>query len=277
VLLEVSEFLGIAASTKEQSSSSTEPTNDPEGNDTLANTDRPRRILTILSACETEVLRAMNAEIMYTTGESGLQPIEDPIRAHSSSPPQLDFHTQLYDPLLPPSVSGIMQEAMHTALVNAMAERDQAHAQLISSNVQHLHELEQERRKNEKLKMHQIVKDERGRLQQPNVASFFQNLNDERSRRGLHMKLDEIEKMLAASNDSELFETSRQLAQEVSAKTSNALEVVRLKEVRGIEKNNYDTETQALKEELRRVKALLIEEKARAEKLEKIVSAHRNS
>jgi hypothetical protein len=219
----------------------------------------------------------MNAEIMYTTGESGLQPIEDPIRAHSSSPPQLDFHTQLYDPLLPPSVSGIMQEAMHTALVNAMAERDQAHAQLISSNVQHLHELEQERRKNEKLKMHQIVKDERGRLQQPNVASFFQNLNDERSRRGLHMKLDEIEKMLAASNDSELFETSRQLAQEVSAKTSNALEVVRLKEVRGIEKNNYDTETQALKEELRRVKALLIEEKARAEKLEKIVSAHRNS
>ena len=203
--------------------------------------------------------------------------IPENISSLSSRPSNANVNTQLYDPLLPPSVSGIMQKAMHEALISAMAERDQAHAQVIALNVLHVHELEQERRKNEKLKIHQIVKEERGRLQQPNVANFFQNINDDRARKGLHLKLDGIERMLTASNDSEMSETSRQLAEEMSAKTSHALEIVRLKEVREIEMNNYNAETQALKEELRRVKALLADEKAKVEKLEKIVSADQST
>ena len=269
----MSEFLGISASTREQRSTADDISNGQDSNDTFATIDRPRHILNILSVCETDLFRAIKAGIKNPAPVSELPVIQENISPPSSMPSTLEVKTQLYDPLLPPSVSGIMQKAMHEALISAMAERDQAHAQLIAMNVLHVHELEQERRKNEKLKLHQIVKEERGRLQQPNVANFFQNLNDDRAKKGLHMKLDGIEKMLTASNESELSETSRQLAEEMSAKTSHALEIVRLKEVREIEKKNYDAETRALKEELRRVKALLADEKAKAEELEKIVSA----
>jgi hypothetical protein len=51
-----------------------------------------------------------------------------------------------------------------------------------------------------------------------------------------------------------------QLAGEISAKTSNALEISRLKETREIQRQSEAAEKQALKEELKRVKALLAEE-----------------
>lgn len=271
----MSEFLGIASSTKEHTSEFVEPTIDQDDNHTIKDSNRPRRILSFLSVCEMELIRAINSEIKSSRPNrtSAMPTIVETIRVPRSRSLQTPIDTQLYDPLLPPSVSGLMQQAMHDALICIMAERDQAHAQLIASNVLHAHELEQERRKNEKFKLHQILKDERARLQQPNVANFFQNINDERSRRGLQVKLDEIEKMLAASNDSEIIETARQLAEEVSTKTSHALEIVRLKELREIERRNYDAETKALKEELRQVKALLAEETAKVEEVEKVVVA----
>jgi len=271
ILMEIAELLEISASTKNISPSavdslvtsdesvagdrSNEAVEEKEGDGSKLNPslDRPQEIFSLLAACNTEMLRA---ETLKSNHEPTLDfAVLDTTRSNGDIQPQVK--TQIYDPLLPPSVSDRMQEAMHEALVNAMAERDEAHSQLIASNVLHVHELEQERRRNERLMIEKDLKEERSRLQQPNVASFFQNLNDDRSRRNLEAKLTNFERMLRKNNDMELAEATRQLAEEVSAKTSHALELVRMKEAREIERKNDAEEKEALKEELRRVKALL--------------------
>lgn len=271
--MELSDFLGICASTKNAATTESESKEPPTGQDStrpnLENStlvtqkgetenlsiERPQQIFGLLSACGTELLRAETSE--RRTLPTAPSPTV-PARALPSETTSPSLNIQVYDPLLPPSFSDQMQEAMHEALVNVMAERDEAHAQLIASNVLHVHELEQERRKNEKLRIEQDLKEERRRFQQPNVGSFFQNLNDDRSRRNLEAKLNDFERVLGRNNDQELADTSRQLADEVSAKTSHALEIVRLKEAREIERRNEAAEKQALKDELRRVKALLL-------------------
>jgi len=273
VLLELSEFLGIPASKKEEAVADTTATDEVDI-ESFPSSDRPRRIHNILSTFENQLCSMeITKEPIVAADVTVSRPISDDIPVRMSSSSHSDINTRLYDPLLPPSVSKIMQETMHEALINVMHERDQAHSQLIASNVLHVHELEQERRKTQKLKIQQMVNDERGRLEQPNVASFFQNISDDRAKRGLQMRLDGIERMLASSYATDLIEASRQLAEEVEAKTAHALEAVRQKDIREIEKKNYDAETQALQEELRRVKALLADKTEKVEQLEKIVSA----
>lgn len=282
-LLEISELLGINASTKDVSTSEPEiagsnnsdqnglnatatqsagplSSGNPEGE--CLTVERPQKIFSLLAACSTELLRADTAErIMPPQGHPRILVPKEIV-------PPPSINTQLYEPLLPPSVSDQMQVAMHEALVNVMAERDEAHAQLIASNIFHVHELEQERRRNEKLRIEQELKEERAKFQQPNVGAFFQNLHDDRARRNLLAKFDDFERILGNNTDEELAQTSRQLAEEVSAKTSHALEIVRLKEARDIERQNEAAEKQALKDELLRVKALLAEQEAKMAELE---------
>lgn len=276
--MEISDFVGICASTKNVATGESEiagPTSDADigtEKDALHDFDskkteienlsieRPQHIFSLLSACSTELLRAETSEARDMS--NARTPVILPPALSSRNAPG-EMNTTVFEPLLPPSVSNGMQLAMHKALVNVMAERDEAHAQLIASNVLHVHELEQERRKNEKLRIEQELKEERRRFQQPNVGSFFQNSNDERSRRNLEAKLNDFEKVLAQNTDQEMADTSRQLAEEVSAKTSHALEIVRLKEAREIERENEAAEKKALKDELRRIKALLAKQETK--------------
>ncbi len=274
-LVDIAELLGISASTKDVVPSGVDSfsgKNDSCGDladkktDTIAlgpnlSKERPQQIFSLLAACSTELLRSETSQLQYQ-----LSPTEPSFTPICSNAPAR-VRTEVYDPLLPPSVSDRMQEAMHEALVNAMAERDEAHAQLIASNVLHVHELEQERRRNQKLRIEKEVKEEQSRLQQPNVATFFQNLNDDRSRRNLETRLKNFERILGSNNDFELAEITRQLAEEVNAKTSHALEIVRLKEEREIERRNDAAEKEALKDELRRVKALLVEHQSKVKAL----------
>lgn len=287
-LAEIADLLGISASTKDvgqNDSNGVDATNNgrwddihfketshEEGKDVIErdpnlSLDRPQQIFSLLAACSTELLRAETLDAI-----DQFCPESEPVPETDVKDVPSEIKTQVYAPLLPPSVSDRMLEAMHEALVNAMAERDEAHAQLIASNVLHVHEIEQERRKNQKLRIEKELKEERSRLQQPNVASFFQNLNDDRSRRNLETKLNNFERILIRNNDTELADTTRQLAEEVNAKTSHALEIVRLKEAREIERKNDAAEKQALKDELRRVKSLLAKYESKVEPPDKQLS-----
>lgn len=287
-LVEIADFLGICASTKHSATSESENVEPSSAAEKTGKSDatgedknsmqrstldtqnseienlpmeRPQQIFSLLAACFTELLRVETSEKCATP----TPPVCPRAMYHETAP--IPLNTQVYEPLLPPSVSHQMQLAMHEALVTVMAERDEAHAQLIASNVLHVHELEQERKKNEKLRIEQELKDARRQLQQPNVGNFFQNLNDDRSRRILDARLRDCETILGRNSDEELADTSRQLADEVSAKTSHVLEIVRLKETREIERKNEAAEKQALKDELRRVKALLAQHEARTAEL----------
>jgi len=220
--------------------------------------ERPQRVFGLLSACGTELLRAESLERTLHSGNG--RNLKGSATSTENVPPSIN--TQIYEPLLPPSVSDQMQQAMHGALVSVMVERDEAHAQLIASNVLHVHELEQERHKNAKLRIEQQWKEERARFQQPNVGNFFHNLHDDKARRDLQAKFDHFENILGRNSDEELAQTSRQLAEEISAKTSHSLEIVRLKEAREVERSNEAAEKEALKGELLRVKALLAEQEA---------------
>lgn len=282
ILLEVLELLGVNASTRtidladpgttsdiqncpsgdirsKESSHSIEETKASMQAMDSPSTEAPQHIFSLLSACNAQLIRAETMERKRACVEASTIPCTMP----SNESGIQTINTQVYEPLLPPPVAEQMQEAMHEALMNVMTERDEAHAQLIALNELHVHELEQKRHKIEKLRVEQQLKEERARFQQPNVSNFFQNLHDDRARRNLEAKFDDFEWILGKNTDEELAQTSRQLAEEVSAKTSHALEKVRLKETRELERRNEATEKQALKDELARVKALLAKQEAK--------------
>jgi len=50
-------------------------------------------------------------------------------------------------PFLQNAASSQYQEAMHSALMKAMEERDEAHARMVAANVLHVHETEQQKKK----------------------------------------------------------------------------------------------------------------------------------
>ena len=223
--------------------------------------DRSAKIFDLLAVCEAEVLRAAAKGSEYVkidTSESEKKEQEE-TRPQNSHASDAVINNDVYEPLLPPSVTEHFHEAMHDALMNVMAERDEAHAQLIAANVLHIHQLEQEKKKNERLRIELEVAEEMSKLQMPmpNVAQFFGAKPDDSQRRELEAKMEEFERILGKNQDDDIDALCNQLAGEISAKTSNALEILRLKESREIEKKNLSQEKKALQEELKRVKDLL--------------------
>ena len=100
------------------------------------------RILALTSTCTSELLHAEQSGILASKLAEAMSPKEtDPDIAPSS----------FFEPLLPTHVTEHLQEAMHSALMKVMAERDEAHAQLVSASVLHAHTLEQQKKKIERL------------------------------------------------------------------------------------------------------------------------------
>jgi hypothetical protein len=194
-LMEISDLLGICASTKNVATGESEIAGPTSDGDTGTEKDalqhdifdskkaesenlsieRPQQIFGLLSACSTELVRAETSKTRDIS--TAATPTVLPQVLSSENAPAA-MNTTVFEPLLPPSVSNGMQQAMHEALVNVMAERDEAHAQLIASNVLHLHELEQERRKNEKLRIEQELKEAR-EIERENEAAEKKALKDE--------------------------------------------------------------------------------------------------
>jgi hypothetical protein len=233
----------------------------PHTLDAASFSEKTSKLLGLLSACETELFRAenhaMNSKAIVAKGPP-------PIAAASDAMAPLP---SLYEPLLPPSVTEGFHDAMHEALMRVMDERDEAHATLVASKVLHVHELEQERKINQRLtqqlKMAEALA--RERVQMPQLPDFFQQKSKKPEAEAKAM-MHKYELEIQKNNDAEMAVISQQLASEVAQKTSHALEIKRRKETREIERKYEADEAVALKEELKRVKEMLAVEQSKNNK-----------
>eukprot|EP00934_Nitzschia_sp_Nitz4_P008098 Nitzschia sp. Nitz4//scaffold135_size62275//54221//61276//NITZ4_006357-RA/size62275-snap-gene-0.60-mRNA-1//-1//CDS//3329535584//8088//frame0 len=228
----------------------------PENNDDMATPlSPPDAIFSLLAACETELV---HEDSMFDRSSTKIPEIEAG-KADEKIPDFYSLDKTIFEPLIPPALGEQVRSALHSALVDAMAERDEAHAQLIASNVLHVHEMEQERRKTERMKIEKALQEEAWKLRQPNVGNFFQNLSDDKQRRQLEARLQNFERILSRNSDEELATICQQLAGEISTKTAHALEISRMKQTRKMERNNEESEKEALRAELERTKLELAE------------------
>jgi hypothetical protein len=283
-LLSLSETLGISASTVDApgpflpASSDTVPTNTTKP----LSKERPTAILSLLYACQSELQRIENEKAIemgrFEKTVKSRKSHNDcsSTSAHQASPERQTTTRVCFDPILPPSLTTTLHDSIHDALMSVMAERDEAHAQLIGANVLHIHSLERERKKNEKLAAEIKMREEVAKIQarqdlnQPNLASFFGGKPDDRMakmRQEIDLKMEAFHQVHRnhASTEEEMTQLCSQLANEISSKTSHALEVERLKKVKETEVD----ERRSLQEELKRVKELLAAEERKRTEAEK--------
>lgn len=138
-------------------------------------------------------------------------------------------------------VSHQFREAMYSALMTVMEERDEAHARMVAAGVLHVHVMEQQKKAVRRLSMEL----EALKAQRESVASEQGTMKSR------------VEKQMQQDSEAELISLCQQLAGEISARTSASLEIVRLKESRQVERENEAAERLALEDELKRTKELL--------------------
>jgi hypothetical protein len=240
--------------------------------------ERPAKILSFLSACQSEMQRIETSIVMekskqHNHEETYSSPCEDTFLQEVSRP-------VCYHPLLPPSLTTNLHESVQKVLLNITAERDEANAQLIGSNVMHIHSLERERKKNAKLEAELKMREEvaniqvRTDLNQPNLATFFGGKPDDRMakmRKEIDLKIEAFHQVYRshATTDEEMTQLCTQLANEITTKTSYALEIERLKEASETERKTYATERNTMRQELRRAKELLAAEELKRSEAQK--------
>lgn len=150
------------------------------------------------------------------------------------------------------TASGQFRQAMYSALMNVMEERDEAHARMVADGVLHAHELDQQRKlvrrlttEVDALKMHRGAEDQ--------GVSYTEQVR-------------RADRAMQQDSEAELLSLCQQLASEISSRTSASLEIVRLRETREIERQNEAAERVALELELKRTKELLASEQAKLER-----------
>ena len=177
-----------------------------------------------------------------------------------------------FEPLLPTHVTEHLQEAMHAALMKVMAERDEAHAQLVSTSVLHAHALEQERKKAERLSAKLELANKILLQQQKKGGPLFggldKNKKKEQEEKEEREKLEKKQEIMQQNSDAEIVALCEQLSSEISSRTKAALEVIRLKESRKIERQHEADEKDALKSELMRMKEKLAREQQKSQEAE---------
>lgn len=146
------------------------------------------------------------------------------------------------------TASDAFHEAVHTVLMQVMAERDESHARMVAAGVLHLHEVEQLRKQVTRL----TAQLEAGTSGDPEGEARVQTLKRE----------------MQQDSDMELVSLCQQLAGEISSKTNASLEVLRLKESREIERTTEDAEKKALAKQAQDATEALSKERTRAEKAE---------
>jgi hypothetical protein len=210
-------------------------------------------VLAMSSTCTSELFQAERSGKLAIELAEALAPNAANIDVASPS---------FFEPLLPTHVTEHLQEAMHSALMKVMAERDEAHAQLVSASVLHAHSLEQEKKKVERL---QAQLDHANRTMTLRRTSLFDKKRKAQEEQEELEKLKKKETEMKQDTDAELVALCKQLSSEISSKTEAALEVIRLKESRSIEKQHEAEEKDALKNELLKMKELLALEKQKFE------------
>jgi hypothetical protein len=172
------------------------------------------------------------------------------------------------EPLLPNHVTENLQEAMHAALMKVMAERDEAHAQLVAASVLHTHTAEQEKKKVEILKA-QLDEASKQLSSRVGAGLFVDKKKKAQEEKEERERLEKLYLAVQQDSEAEIVALCGQLSSEISARTQAALEVRRLKESRTIERQHEAAEKQALREELTRLKERLALEERKAQEAKK--------
>lgn len=204
-------------------------------------------VLSSTSLCENELLRAekhglLAERLSRMKGKSNTAaPLSATLSTHASANPQ-------------PSASSLFRDAMHSALMAVMEERDEAHARMLSAEVLHVHEMEQQRKKTANLASElEMLKKSLTSAGVRSRSSQNQTRNDTDPVRKIERQHD---------TDAELISLCQQLAGEISARTSASLEILRLRESRKFEQENEAIEKETLKAEIAQLKhQLALEQK----------------
>jgi DNA repair exonuclease SbcCD ATPase subunit len=237
-LIALTEFLEVSASSRQEQSTSGEAL--LAGPTPLEDmTNAASEAFTLSSVVEGQLVHAENETLIARR-------VQSQHKIHAPDSPHDANEIAIYHP-----VSHQFREAMYSALMTVMEERDEAHARMVAAGVLHVHEMEQQRKA-----VRRISAEMEALRQSQQVDSSF---NEENRRR--------LERQMQQDSEAELISLCQQLAGEISARTSSALEVVRLKESRKIERENEAAERLALEEELRRTKELLQSAQTQLEQL----------
>lgn len=180
------------------------------------------------------------------------------------SPPMVPLCTPIHQPQsLAWQIEENLQSAMHTALMKVMAERDEAHAQLVSASVLHAHKLDQERKKVARLEAKFDLANKMA--QRPVIPRFGLDRKRMQEEEEERAKLQKKQLAMQQDSDAEIVALCEQLSGEISSRTKAALEVTRLKEARIIEKKQEMEEKDALRDELTQLRDTLRKEQKKAQ------------
>ena len=200
-------------------------------------------VLSSISLCENELLRAEKQSLLsermskLTSQSDAAAPLSGTLSTH-------------VDTDHPRPASNLFRDAMHSALMAVMEERDEAHARMLSAEVLHVHEMEQQRKITGNLTAElELLKESVLRKKQSETK------NGAETARKVDRQHD---------SDAELVSLCQQLAGEISARTSASLEIIRLKEGRKIEQENEAIEKKALKNEISQLRQELARERKRS-------------
>lgn len=223
-------------------------------------------ILALSSICTAELMQAersgkLAAELAKTMSPIGGKDVDA-------------VPTSFYEPLLPSHVTEHLQESMHSALMKVMAERDEAHAQLVSASVLHAHTSEQQKKRIERL--NEQLELAHSKAPQKLAPVFSKKRAQQEIEEAEKLRKKEMERM-QQNSDAELIAICQQLSAEISSRTQAELEVIRQKESRAIERQHEIEEKDALKNELLRVKEQLALEQRKSDEARREADKWRES
>ena len=223
--------------------------------DTVAESPSIENIHHIISQCQTELANAARTTLIASSLASSMPNVLSTDKDRSEA--HLSLSSRSGDK------KGVLQEAMHKALVAAMTERDEAHAQLVASSVLHVHEMESERKKNDRL-TRKLVVAEKLNAEASAGGSFFLGSDEVAQKKNTSANANVIQ-----SSDDELLHMCRQLSSEIESKTAASLEIVRLKEGLKIEREAEKTRREEMQQEIDALKEQVALERSKRQETEK--------
>jgi hypothetical protein len=228
---------------------------------TVTISEKSRRdIHSLLSVCQGEILRAETHNSMLEQQQAAETcPVGKSVPSMKASPASMSIvsllnvsqHLSLVHPNDKKN-SIRFQQAMHAALIKAMEERDESHARLIAAEVLFAHELEQQKKKTNRIE---------AELLSVRIAAVADGKMDARKGQ-LDIQQTHALNLMQQDSDEELVSLCKQLSEEISARTSSSLEVKRLQESRRLERERENIEKAALIEQIERLQQELARERA---------------
>ena len=206
----------------------------------------------LISKCQSELAKA-SRQVLISSSVSSAMPINTDRKKSGPESSALTFGSG--------NKVDAMQRAMQEALISAMAERDEAHSQLVASSVLHVTEMEEERKKNDRL-TRKLVVAEKLNAETGAGGSFFLGKDEIAQKHNISANAMQ-------SSDEELLAMCRQLSNEIAEKTNASLEIVRLKESHKIERDAENARREEMQNQIDDLKRQLAAEKSRRQESEK--------